>query len=216
MEELAVEAAEALESPRRCEESGAERYAAFGLRMKQVFAVKAKLVNAKLAAAATKAKVAAAANARYAAYSSDVGEALRPVVPDWAVKGTYGLAIAYIMGDVGYTGYKESLRPDGNPTRALVHAATFQSVASLALPMVIIHQAVHFAQYATKRLGRFTKWGPTLFGLALIPALPYAVDEPCEIAIDAAFDKLWPVEGTRAHGKAHGADEATAPTPPPK
>jgi len=188
---------EQVDTDRPHEVPGAERYAAFGLRMKQLFAVKAKLMKANMAAAATKAKTAALANARYTAYSSDVGEALRPIVPDWAVKGTYGLAVAYIVGDVGYTGYKESLKPDGNTTRALTHAAVFQGVASLALPMVIIHQAVHGAQYVTKRLGRFTKWGPTLVGLSLIPALPYAVDEPCEHVIDAAFDKFWPVPGKK-------------------
>lgn len=126
---------EQVDTDRPHEVPGAERYAAFGLRMKQLFAVKAKLMKANMAAAATKAKTAALANARYTAYSSDVGEALRPIVPDWAVKGTYGLAVAYIVGDVGYTGYKESLKPDGNTTRALTHAAVFQGVASLALPM---------------------------------------------------------------------------------
>jgi hypothetical protein len=67
-----------------------------------------------------------------------------------------------------------------------------QGVASLAVPMIVIHQAVHAAQAVTKRLGRGTKWGPTIAGLALIPVLPYAVDEPCEIAIDYVFDTYWP------------------------
>lgn len=188
---------------------GSERYAAFGLRLKQIFAVKAKLASAKAAAVSAKVKTIAAANARYTAYSSDVGEALRPIVPQWAVRGSYGLAIAYIMGDVAYTGHKESLKPDGNATRAIAHAAVFQGVASLALPMVIIHQAVHAAQYATKRLGRFTKWGPTICGLALIPALPFAVDEPCEHVIDRAFDELWPTPGSK-HAHADGSPSAAA------
>ena len=37
----------------------------------------------------------AASNVRYVAYSSDVGEAFRPVVPTWLVKSTYGLAFGY-------------------------------------------------------------------------------------------------------------------------
>ena len=105
----------------------AQRYAAFGLRMKQLFAVKTKILGVK-------AKKAALAKARYTAYSSDVGEAFRPVVPEWAVKGTYGLAVAYICGDIGMTTYKESLKPDGNTARTFVHATIFQGVASLALP----------------------------------------------------------------------------------
>ena len=90
------------------------------------------------------------------------------------------------------TTYKETLKPDGEAVRAFCHAATFQGIASLALPMVVIHQAVHAAQYATRRMGRFTRWGPTIAGLALIPALPYAIDEPAEHVIDSAFDKFWP------------------------
>jgi len=121
-------------------ERGNERYAAFGLRVKQIFAAKGKILlskaaatNAKLKAAiaakAAKAKVAATAstsklkaaltaNARYTAYSSDVGEAFRPVIPEWGVKATYGLAVAYIAGDVAHTTYKETLKEDGNPPRA--------------------------------------------------------------------------------------------------
>ena len=37
----------------------------------------------------------AATNIRYVAYSSDVGEAFRPVVPGAVVKATYGLAFGY-------------------------------------------------------------------------------------------------------------------------
>ena len=54
-------------------------------------------------------------------------------------------------------------------------------------------------------MGRFTKWGPTIAGLALIPALPFAVDEPCEHAIEWAFDKVWPIAG---HGHGHGGGAA--------
>ena len=189
-------------------ERGSERYAAFGLRIKQLFAVKAKMAMTKAKVAAVKMKTAALQNARYTAYSSDVGEAFRPVVPQWAVRGTYGLAVSYIAGEIGLTTWKESKKPGATQEttlRAFTHATVFQGIASLALPMVIIHQAVHAAQVATKRMGRFTKWGPTIAGLALIPALPFAVDEPCEHAIEWAFDKVWPIAG---HGHGHGGGAA--------
>lgn len=179
-------------APSPSDDGSFDRYAAFGLRLKQVFAVKT--------AALSKA---AAANARYIAYSSDVGEAFRPVVPRWAVTATYGVAIAYVAGDVGYTGYVESQRPGGNVARATAHAALFQGAASLVGPAIIIHQAVHVAQGVAKRSGRFVRWGPTLTGLAIIPFLPVMLDEPCEHAIGFLFDKLWPVPGGETHG--HGA-----------
>lgn len=199
---------------------GGERYAAFGLRMKQLFFSKAKLAGAKAQVGLAKAKAAAASSARYTAYSSDVGEAFRPVVPEWAVRATYGVAISYIGAEVGLTTWKESQRPEATQEttlRAAVHASIFQGIASLALPMVIIHQTVHAAQAVTKRVGRFTKWGPTIAGLALIPALPYAVDEPCEHAIDYVFDRFWPVKGKASNGHhvQHGLKAAYTGLPPP-
>lgn len=169
-------------------DESAERYAAFGLRIRQLFNVKMATVGR-----------AALMNVRYTAYASDVGEAFRPIVPRWAVNATYGLAIAYITGDIGYTAYKEAQKPEPNVPRAAAHATLFQLSASLVLPAVMIHQTVHVAGTMFKRAGRFTKWGPTVTGLALIPFLPTLLDEPCEHAIDWAFEKYWPVEGQSSH-----------------
>ncbi|KAG8457445.1 hypothetical protein KFE25_011300 [Diacronema lutheri] len=177
-----------------------ERYLGFGRSLRQVFAVSTRAVGE---------------GARYVAYSSDVGEAFRPIVPRWAVNATYGIAIAYIVGDVGYTSYREAQKPDGNVTRATAHAATFHACASLVGPAILIHQTVHFAQSAAKRSGRFVRWGPTLTGLALIPWLPRLLDEPAEHAIGWAFDAFWPVEGGAGHhghsgGGAHAGVEPAA------
>ena len=43
---------------------------------------------------------------RYVAYTSDIGESFRPVAHPWLVRGAYGVSWAYILGDVGYEGYK--------------------------------------------------------------------------------------------------------------
>jgi fission process protein 1 len=43
---------------------------------------------------------------RYVAYTSDIGESFRPVAHPWLVRGAYGISWAYILGDVGYEGYK--------------------------------------------------------------------------------------------------------------
>lgn len=147
--------------------------------------------------------------ARYVAYSSDVGEAFRPIAPSWAVSATYGLAIAYICGDVGYTSYRESQKPDGHVLRATAHATAFHACASLVGPAILIHQSVHAAQAVAKRSGRFIRWGPTLTGLALIPLLPVVLDEPAEHAIGWAFDTYWPVPGG---GGGHGGHAAPAET----
>lgn len=51
---------------------------------------------------------------RYVAYSSDVGEAFRPLTRPAVVTAAYGISWAYILGDVGYACYKaaKTLNPD--------------------------------------------------------------------------------------------------------
>jgi len=132
---------------------------------------------------------------RYLAYSSDVGEAFRPVVPAAVVNASYGIAVGYCAFDVGYEGYKAN-KEGGDVTRAVVKQTIFQGLASIGLPFLIIHQSVHAAQKGFKAYApKYVKWGPTLVGLAIIPFLPAVCDEPVEHALDAGFDTYWPTEG---------------------
>jgi fission process protein 1 len=144
---------------------------------------------------------------RAIAYTSDIGESVRPVVPPAIVKACYGATWAYVATDVAYNtseeyaagGTRESIM------RVAAHSTIFQCVASVAVPSLIIHQVVHAVQHQARRLpaGRLRFWLPSLCGLACIPLMPY-VDEPCEHAIDAAFEKAWPSIGTSARrSKAH-------------
>ena len=47
---------------------------------------------------------------RYLAFTSDVGEAFRPVAHPFLVRGAYAISWAYCIGDVAFEGYKESKR----------------------------------------------------------------------------------------------------------
>lgn len=130
---------------------------------------------------------------RYVAYSSDVGEAFRPVVSPAVVKGAYVLAWSYVIGDVLYSGY---LAHKGGATRkdvaiTVAHAATFQTLASMLIPMFTIHTVVHQAQKLALKTGKFVKWGPTVAGMALFPLLPL-VDKPVEDLVDYVFDNIFP------------------------
>jgi len=128
---------------------------------------------------------------RYVAYSSDVGETLRPVLSPAMVQATYAIAGAYILGDCFYLSYKE-WQHDHNVQEArltLAHGLVFQGLASLIIPMYSIHWVVHQAQLRFAELGRFQRWGPSVVGFAVIPFLPL-IDEPIEHAIDMAFDSI--------------------------
>ena len=130
-------------------------------------------VKAIFALTAVKAKAALKANLRYAAYSSDVGEAARPVVPPWVVKLSYATVGVYVTGDIGYECYNLKNKHDLQWTdwaiaRTAAHAATFQGIASIGIPFVLIHSAVKysalgFAKYAPGGL----KWGPSVVGLSM-------------------------------------------------
>jgi fission process protein 1 len=141
---------------------------------------------------------------RYAAYSSDVGEAARPVVPKWVVNASYLTVGLYVSGDIGYECYtlmkKHDLEMTSWPVmRTAAHAATFQGIASLGIPFLIIHTVVGQSSKAfTRYLPAGAKWGPSILGLACIPLMPY-VDEPVEHFIDDMFDKYVEPTGLEAH-----------------
>ncbi|EAU84502.1 hypothetical protein CC1G_00021 [Coprinopsis cinerea okayama7 len=141
------------------------------------------------------------AGTRYIAYTSDIGEAFRPVVPPWLVTAAYGVSWLYLSGDVAYESYKAHHRGPtpveaanfSEPTRigiAAVQRATFQSIASMGLPALTIHTVVAQAKkaFANVKNPRVKLWGPTVTGLAIVPALPYLFDHPVEHATDRVFD----------------------------
>lgn len=139
-----------------------------------------------------------ASNVRYLGYSSDIGESMRPVLDPKHVRLFYGITWAYVFADVLFQGHKEHSK--GRETavvqRKMVETLTFQSLASVALPTLIIHQVVHGAQklLATSANLRLIKYGPMAAGFACLPLLPY-LDEPAEHLIEQAFEQMWPLEG---------------------
>lgn len=141
---------------------------------------------------------------RAAAYTSDVGESVRPVVPSWFVRACYGMTWMYVFTDVSYHTADAYMAQKSKEVvcRTAVQSTVFQVIASVAVPSLIIHQVVHMGQRAVKSLppGRIQFWLPSVIGLACIPFMPY-VDEPIEHVIEMGFDKAWPVEGES--GSAH-------------
>lgn len=101
-------------------EEGPGRYAAYARRIAQVFLAKGRLV----------------------AYTSDMGESFRPIVPRWLVRAAYGVTWAYVAVDVTYHTAEEHVKGSAPMTvlRTAVHAATFQSIASVLVPSILIHQ----------------------------------------------------------------------------
>lgn len=211
---------------------------------------------ARYAVFANRLRTAFTAGIRYSAYSSELGEAFRPLTKPAVVRSLYAVSWSYVIGDVAYAGYKarelhrqlaqeSSLDPSAKLKRLAqeaeekLHKATqkgkevaqsdksvatatqeesrhshegvsdplqysetthvglvvarravFQSLASMALPAFTVHSIVHYSQPLFKSVQnhRVKALGPTLLGLAIIPALPVLFDEPVEHIIDAIFD----------------------------
>lgn len=145
-----------------------------------------------------RAKSVAAQSVRYIAYSSDIGESMRPVLRPQLVNLSYGVAIAYVLADTGievrrkhHIGYDSDVLVGTAAHRLIFHAAV-----SLALPAIIIHTAVHQSHKWLDRpmfeaMPRVHRYGPTAVGLAIIPFLPI-LDPPAEHILDFAFDRVWP------------------------
>jgi fission process protein 1 len=74
-----------------------------------------------------------------------------------------------------------------------------------ALPAFTIHTAVKQAKKAFDKSSnpRLRAWGPTVTGLAIVPALPYIFDHPVEVAADRAF--IWVEHELAKFGKRGGS-----------
>eukprot|EP01118_Nematostelium_gracile_P018447 TRINITY_DN818_c0_g1_i1.p2 TRINITY_DN818_c0_g1~~TRINITY_DN818_c0_g1_i1.p2 ORF type:complete len:256 (-),score=82.86 TRINITY_DN818_c0_g1_i1:884-1651(-) len=133
------------------------------------------------------------ASTRYLGYTSDVGEAFRPIVHPVVVRSAYAISWLYLLADVSYEGYKShQVKPDPATTGLMVvKRSVFQGVATMLLPAVTIHSVVKYsAPLFQKGPNRLKQWGPTILGLGAVPFLPFLFDHPVEKVVDTAFDLI--------------------------
>ncbi|KAI7882935.1 hypothetical protein K492DRAFT_205786 [Lichtheimia hyalospora FSU 10163] len=151
--------------------------------------------NARYLAYASRIRTALMASTRYLAYTSDVGEAFRPVVSPWTVKAAYGISWGYLAFDVSYEAYKAAKEGKDNAAIGLmaIKRGVFQSLASMALPMMTIHSIVKFSAkhvFEKAKSPKLKMWGPTCMGLSVVPFLPFIFDHPVEHVIDRVFEPI--------------------------
>ena len=135
---------------------------------------------------------------RYIAYSSDVGEAFRPLARPFVVTAAYGISWAYIFTDVGYTCWQAAQDREHDSTLAAdlawiaARRGTFQTLASIVLPAFTIHSVVkHSARLFSKfKSPRMRVAGPTAAGLLTVPLLPFLFDHPVETVVERLFDAV--------------------------
>ncbi|GAX79359.1 hypothetical protein CEUSTIGMA_g6801.t1 [Chlamydomonas eustigma] len=157
---------------------------------------------------------------RYLAFTSDFGEALRPVIASRLVTASYAVSIGYCFADVGWEAYKHHQRgymtepthhkPFSQPmsmTQLVVERSTFQALASVAVPFAIIHTTVdatkHLIKAAGASKGALGRWGPSIAGLAIIPALPMCLDEVVEGGVESMFERYGPWAASKHMDQQH-------------
>jgi fission process protein 1 len=129
---------------------------------------------------------------RYLAYTSDFGEAFRPLTTPFFVNTTYAISFGYVGFEIAQEAYKSHSRSDHKyvfGTHVAKHTI-FQTLASLALPAFTIHSTVKYSGILFKNVKnqRVLNWGPTFLGLAVIPFLPTLIDHPAELIVDKVFE----------------------------
>ena len=145
---------------------------------------------------------------RLTAFTSEVGESFRPLVASWQVSATYAVSWAYVSIDIILRTLDEyALRGrTWRVMRTLLFFSIFHTVATMLIPAIIIHEAVHRADQllhaAARRVaatasahatqGALSRlwWAPSLVGLSLIPLMPL-FDEPIEHLLEDVFARVW-------------------------
>eukprot|EP01088_Endostelium_zonatum_P006534 TRINITY_DN18670_c0_g1_i1.p1 TRINITY_DN18670_c0_g1~~TRINITY_DN18670_c0_g1_i1.p1 ORF type:complete len:210 (-),score=31.77 TRINITY_DN18670_c0_g1_i1:209-838(-) len=143
----------------------------------------------------------AAGAIRYLAYTSDVGEAFRPIFPLWLVRASYGVSWMYVFGDVAFEGIKEQRKTKLKErliARVCIERFTFQVLSSILFPALTIHFTVKRASKFIRKTNspfvlRNRRWLPTAAGLCVVPFLPVLYDHATEWAVSSIFAVIWPL-----------------------
>ena len=139
---------------------------------------------------------------RYLGYANEVGESFRYQFPRFVVP-SYVVAFGYCLADAVTSGKKayEFAKEDNLPTAAVdsvvstVDTLLWQSLASVCIPGLAIHQIVKASRFAVTRIPvavpiALTTWLPTFVGLGSVPLIIHPIDEFVDVMMDNSFRKV--------------------------
>ena len=130
---------------------------------------------------------------RFLGYTNEIGEAFRHNLPK-LVKPSYAVAISYVLADVAHKTHGHVVSPStASPVRSKAHVAidtfTWQILASVAFPGALVALNVRAAETVLPKLAptnvRLVKWGPTAWGLAIIPLIVEPLDHLTHVVLDS-------------------------------
>ena len=133
------------------------------------------------------------------AYTSEVGESFRPIIPKLFVNTSYAISIFYVGADVFYHSHCQHKKDPTNTKQLAICTSDhllWHSFASMIFPAATIHTAVKFSgkflnKFNLKTYPRVLKWGPTGFGLAIIPFIIHPLDDLTDYLMNNSVRKFY-------------------------
>jgi fission process protein 1 len=133
-------------------------------------------------------------HARFARLCAQVGEAFRPLMaPRW-VYGSYAVSIAYVLGDTTHKAIEAGSRaksqgqaPGPQMFTTAIDVLSWQSIASVAVPGLMINRVVAMSKAAIQSAGRQPGLAPTIIGLATIPFIIKPIDHATDVVLDRSI-----------------------------
>ena len=129
------------------------------------------------------------------AYSSELGESMRPIVHPNIVRFLYGISWGYVILDTGVKTY--SVRDHGNEAMmyCCLDTSIFHTFASMALPALTIHSIVKYSGKFLKKIigdkSKFSKLLPVCLGLSSIPFIIHPLDHGTEWVMDKTTRRFY-------------------------
>ena len=146
-------------------------------------------------------------NVRALAYTSEIGEASRPIVPKGIVNLAYGLSFGYVFADMAVKIHDVQTQGQEQMLWTGIDSGIFHTSASIVTPAVVIHSIVKFAgKIQTKILNsknitghKYMKFIPSIIGLVSIPFIIHPIDHGTEYIMDHTIRPYYPVKVSYLH-----------------
>lgn len=123
-------------------------------------------------------------NFRVLAYTSEFGEAIRPIAHKNIVRGAYGISFAYIGLSIFHT-----LQHSEEKSEALKKELVFHSMASLILPAIGVGSVTQGTKFLLKNIKHpKIKFVPSIVGLISIPLMITPIDNTVEHYVNKYFE----------------------------
>eukprot|EP00043_Microstomoeca_roanoka_P015062 m.150068 g.150068 ORF g.150068 m.150068 type:complete len:196 (+) comp16167_c7_seq2:31-618(+) len=135
--------------------------------------------------------------ARYLGYTNELGEAFKLYIQRRTYLASYGLAIAYALGDAVHKGnqryeYANHVHIPQEPkiaaAGAVLDTAIWQGLASVALPGLVINRVVATTRFFSLKSSlppRVATLLPTIAGLSAIPFIIKPIDKLVDRFMDS-------------------------------